>query len=197
MEFDAILRRVVNAAVRTMERLGLCWRRTNLNNLNILRNGWRYCKQGCTASATTDNFPEDDDSTNGDPKINQVHFANSYCRGDQHWLRRHLALQRFKQRSATANPAHSENWRLLAEELDRDLINQMRTRGQLQHLAHYHHRRNQPKIRKKWPHIRPSPESTHSLATISNFSSTSESKIRLMKIPSIMMNTKCVRILRV
>lgn len=87
--------------------------------------------------------------TNGNPIMKQGHFA--YCQGDQYWLHKHLAMQRFKQRSSSANPSHSENWRLLAEELDSmypDLINQVGTRRQLQHIAHYHHRRNQPKIRK-------------------------------------------------
>ena len=113
-----------------------------------LRKYWRCQQQGCCASLSTDHDIETELQVN-EPitRINHIEF----CKGDEHLLEKHLAIQRFKLRSASSNPNHSENWRRLANELDSvdaNLINLVGTKRQMQHVAHYQHRKNQPKIRR-------------------------------------------------
>ena len=129
-------------------RLWHCKFKKRLQN-EFIRKYWHCREQGCSATATTDHRMDQNEQQIDDPRIGSPHAE--FCQGDQHLIHKHLALQRFKQRSAAANPCHSENWRRLADELeiiDRDLINQVGNKRQLQHIAHYHHRRNQPKIRR-------------------------------------------------
>lgn len=129
------------------DRLWHCKNKIRLENGNH-RMYWKCREQGCSATATTD-LIEGDENFNNNPAITSEHSA--LCKGSILTLHKHLALQRFKSRSASANPNHSENWNRLADELDlvdRNLINEVGTKRQLHHIAHYHHRKNQPKRRK-------------------------------------------------